>query len=283
MSRHDTAPKPPPKSQSKKQHSVPPLLKPYLVAYNILSALGWAYVLGLTLTHLFNLDGNAVQTHSKAATSVLSRFMSSLPKVLRSSATTLDSRLPSFLQPIYHRSSSTYLRVGTQTAIVQTFAVLEVVHVLLGWVRSPLQTTAMQVSSRLFLVWGIAEQFPAARSNPLYTSMVLAWSVTEIIRYSFYACNLLGKNPYVLLYLRYTTFYILYPLGASSEAFLTYATLPASWPLPGWRFPGAWRPTDYARAVLFCICWPGLYVMYTYMIAQRRKVIGKAPKTLKTS
>ena len=146
--------------------AVSPLLKAYLVAYNIFSALGWAYVLGLTLTHLFNLDGNAdaVQSHSKTATSVLSRFMSSLPKVLRST-TSVESRLPPFLQPIYHRSASTYLRVGTQTAIVQTFAVLEVVHVLLQWVRSPLQTTVMQVSSRLFLVWGIADQFPEVSSS----------------------------------------------------------------------------------------------------------------------
>jgi very-long-chain (3R)-3-hydroxyacyl-CoA dehydratase len=136
--------------------------------------------------------------------------------------------------------------------------------------------------------------------------MVLAWSMTEVIRYSFYACNILGKNPYVLLYLRYTTFYILYPVGASSEAFLTYATLPTSSPVPGWQswMQGMWKPMDYARAVLFAIWWPGnihffsfqpfhsspfffflsgLYVMYTYMIAQRRKVIGNAPKTLKTS
>ena len=95
--------------------------------------------------------------------------------------------------------------------------------------------------------------------------MVLAWSVTEIIRYSFYACNLLGKNPYVLLYLRYTTFYILYPLGASSEAFLTYATLPASSPVSGWRLAGTWKLTDYARAVLFSIWWPGnLFLLFVH-------------------
>ena len=144
-----------------------------MVAYNIFSAIGWAYVLGLTLLHLFNLDGNADagQTHLKAATSVLSRFVPSflsLPKVLRSTPTTLESRLPPFLQPIYQRSASTYLYVGTQTAIIQTFAVLEVVHVLLGWVRSPLQTTVMQVSSRLFLVWGITEQFPQVSSSLMH-------------------------------------------------------------------------------------------------------------------
>ncbi|KAF8894902.1 protein-tyrosine phosphatase-like protein [Gymnopilus junonius] len=148
-----------------------------------------------------------------------------------------------------------------------------------------MQTTAMQVSSRLFLVWGIVEQFPEVRSNPLFSSMVFAWSMTEVIRYSFYAFNLLGKNPYVLLYLRYTTFYILYPVGASSEAFLIYATLPKSSPIPGWQswLQGMWKPADYIRANLFAIWWPGLYIMYTYMLIQRRKVLGKNPKTLKTN
>ena len=79
--------------------------------------------------------------------------------------------------------------------------------------------------------------------------MVLSWAMTEVIRYSFYACSLVGMTPYTLLYLRYTTFYLLYPSGASSEAFLIYATLPA--------LEGIWKPTDYIRAGLFCIWWPG--------------------------
>ncbi|KAG9086392.1 hypothetical protein FRC07_013103 [Ceratobasidium sp. 392] len=99
--------------------------------------------------------------------------------------------------------------------------------------------------------------------------MVLAWSITEVIRYSFYAFNLAGKEPGILVYLRYTTFYILYPLGASSEAALIYATLPNSSP-----FSGNWTAYDLLRGFFFTIWWPGLYVMYTYMIKQRRKVLG---------
>ncbi|KAF4621163.1 hypothetical protein D9613_000611 [Agrocybe pediades] len=255
---------------SKDAKGAPFLLKTYLVTYNVLSAIGWAYVFGLTVTHLLNLDGKSdavYEPHTKTAT-----------------VQTLESRLPPLLQTIFHRATTAYTRVGVQTAFVQSFAFLEVVHVIFGWVRSPLHTTVMQVSSRLFLVWGITEQFPEVRSNPLYSSMVLAWSLTEIIRYSFYAFNLVGLNPRVLSFLRYTTFYILYPLGASSEAFLIYATLPSSSPIPGWQawIQGMWKPTDYARALLFAIWWPGLYVMYTYMIVQRRKVLGK-PKTLKTN
>ncbi|KAF8972977.1 PTPLA-domain-containing protein [Flammula alnicola] len=290
MSNHEATRTKTPQPASKRKHSVPVALKAYLIAYNVISALD-GHTCWASPAHLFNLDGNSdvvEAAQAKTATSVFTRFMTvfSLPKALRIlSPNTVESRLPPYLQPIYHRTGSVFSRVGATTAFVQTFAILEVVHALLGWVRSPLQTTVMQVSSRLFLVWGIAEQFPAVRSNPLYTSMVLAWSSTEVIRYAFYAFNLVGMNPYVLLWLRYTTFYVLYPLGAGSEAFLTYATLPSSSPVPGWHswLRGMWKPADYARAVLFLIWWPGLYVMYTYMISQRRKVLGKAPKTLKTS
>ena len=45
----------------------------------------------------------------------------------------------------------------------RSFAALEVIHVLLGWVRSPLVTTLIQVASRLYLIWGIADQFPQVR------------------------------------------------------------------------------------------------------------------------
>ncbi|KAF5386039.1 hypothetical protein D9615_002496 [Tricholomella constricta] len=283
MANQKTAPPVPPKLTSKTRKSPPTAVKYYLVAFNVVSALGWTYLLVLTLIHLFNLDGRSPSTTSAAsqtASSALSRFLSSF-SVFKSSglasAASLESRLPAALRPLYRRSTSTYTRVGTPTAVVQSLAVLEVVHVLLGWVRSPLQTTAAQVASRLFLVWGIVEQFASVRTNPIYTSMLLSWSTTEVIRYSYYAFNLLGSEPHVLLYLRYTTFFLLYPTGASSEAFLIYATLPASSPLPGWQswLHGMWKPTDYGRAALFVIWWPGLYVMYTYMIAQRRKVLGK--------
>ena len=275
----------------------------YLVIYNILSTIGWGYIFISTFIHVSNLDGSAITPPKTASSTILNLLKSS--GIISGS---IETHLPTWMQPVYQRSTSTFARVGTQTAFVQSFALLEVVHALLGWVRSPLQTTVMQVASRLFLVWGVIEQFENVRSceaavlmvtqffvqvrtNPLFASMVLAWSMTEIIRYAFYACNLLGFQPYVLLYLRYTTFYILYPVGAFSEAFLIYATLPKSSPLPGWqaRVQEMWKPTDYFRALMFCIWWPGmtcssrpsshstlytaLYVLYTYMIAQRRKVL----------
>jgi len=64
----------------------------------------------------------------------------------------------------------------------------------------------MQVASRLFLVWGIVNNFPAYTStSPAYSSMLVAWSVTEVVRYSFFATNLWtgGAVPPSLQWLRF--------------------------------------------------------------------------------
>ncbi|CAL1706585.1 unnamed protein product [Somion occarium] len=254
-----------------RKKNVPTFVKYYLILYNALSAIAWSYVLIGTLVHLFALDN----WRSPSLLSTLSRKRSSIP-YLSSAApflgfgssrfTWIESKLPVALVPVFRRATTTYARVGYQTAIIQSFAILEVVHALLGWVGSDPMTTLMQVASRYMLVWGIAPQYTAAQTTPFYASMVLSWSITEVIRYAHFAITLLGYEPYVLLYLRYTTFYLLYPTGASSEAFCMYATLPSS--------GEPWSLYDIFRAVLFGIWWPGLYVMYMHMVKRRRKVLG---------
>ncbi|KAF8588637.1 PTPLA-domain-containing protein [Ramaria rubella] len=246
------------------------VVRRYLVLYNALSSLGWSYVFLAVSAHLLgltDLSRAASAAVSPTATFALRRILSYIP-YLQSSAsitTQIQTRIPPSLVPLFDRARTTFTAVGWQTALVQSGATLEVVHSLLGWVRSPVTTTAMQVASRLILVWGITEQYESARNNPIYASMLLAWSMTEVIRYSFYAVNRLGLEPKWLLWLRYNTFYVLYPLGAGSEAALIFSTLPSH---------KAWNVWDYGRASLFLTWWPGLYVMYTYMIKQRKKVFG---------
>jgi very-long-chain (3R)-3-hydroxyacyl-CoA dehydratase len=55
--------------------------------------------------------------------------------------------------------------------------------------------------------------------------MLLAWSVTEVIRYGYFTFTLSGYSPGVMTWLRYNTFYILYPLGISSECWLIYSAI----------------------------------------------------------
>ena len=74
--------------------------------------------------------------------------------------------------------------------------------------------------------------------------MVLSWALMEIVRY---ALRLLNTTPAALRWLRYTTFFVLYPTGAGSEAFLAALTLPRG----GWP----WMWIDIARGMLLLV-WP---------------------------
>lgn len=264
--------------------ATPLYIKYYLLTYNVLSFLGWSSVLLLTLAHLLGLNISPFAPHSQPPSipAKQSSFFSSLlssksghfTHPARSSFLTIP--LPRPLVPFYARTKTTYASVGLLTAYVQSAATLELVHVLLGWVGSPLVTTAMQVASRLFLVWVITWGFEQVRSwrffaqaryslicnmcimhmqtrtNPFYTSMILCWSLTEAIRYSFYAFSLLPSvaTPKFLVYLRYTTFFVLYPLGAGSEAALIWASV---------HRQGKWGIIEWIRVAFFLIWWSGKY------------------------
>lgn len=78
----------------------------------------------------------------------------------------------------------------------------------------------MQIASRLLLVWAVTYPFPHLAASPAYASMLLAWSVTEVIRYSYFGMNVAASPPSGLTWLRYNAFFVLYPLGILSEVWL---------------------------------------------------------------
>ncbi|RIA98492.1 tyrosine phosphatase-like protein [Glomus cerebriforme] len=160
-----------------------------------------------------------------------------------------------------------YDRIGWILTLVQTGATLEIFHVLLGFVKSPLVTTIIQVASRLTLVWAIVNNFPEIRSHWAFASMAIAWSITECIRYAFYGLNLIGSQPGWLLWCRYTFFFILYPVGAGSESLLVFESLPYAIKIS--------QSFYWILVTLLFIYVPGFYTMYTHMIGQRRKTLGK--------
>lgn len=160
----------------------------------------------------------------------------------------------------------------------------------------------MQVASRLLLTWGIAYNFPqTTKYSPAYSTMLLAWSVTELIRYSYFVF-LLGSSGvprlwtwlrYVpshfisptrrcILYIvmtrftecliRYNTFFVLYPLGVASECWLVYSAIP-----PASKIDERY---GYALWGILATYIPGFYTLFTHMLKQRSKVM-KAAKTEK--
>jgi len=173
---------------------------------------------------------------------------------------------------LIHGSANVHAGVGEFTKWTQTMALLEVLHSAFGLVRAPIFTTLMQVASRLLLVWGIVNNFPnTTTASPFYASMLLAWSVTEVVRYSFFAMNLAtGEVPGFLQWLRYNTFFVLYPLGISSECWLVYKAIEPAM---------SWNPVyEYILKAILLVYIPGSYILFTHMMAQRRKVMrGKVP------
>ena len=56
--------------------------------------------------------------------------------------------------------------------------------------------------------------------------MLFAWTLTEIIRYSYYTLNLMNTNVGIITWLRYTLFIVLYPIGVTGELLCYYFALP---------------------------------------------------------
>ncbi|KAG0648976.1 3-hydroxyacyl-deHydratase [Hyphodiscus hymeniophilus] len=159
----------------------------------------------------------------------------------------------------------TYSGVGRFTKWTQTAALLEVIHAASGLVRAPISTTGMQVASRLLLVWGVVNNFPVLAKSSAYSSMLVAWSVTEVIRYSYFVLSLSGYQPRAVTWLRYNAFYMLYPLGISSECWLIFKAIE---PARRLRQEYAW----FLQLILLVYI-PGSYILFTHMMAQRRKVM----------
>jgi very-long-chain (3R)-3-hydroxyacyl-CoA dehydratase len=104
--------------------------------------------------------------------------------------------------------------------IAQSLALLEIVHAVTGWVRSPVGSTAAQVASRILVV---VLFFAFNADEHLRWTIIgfyvvsFAWTITELVRYSFYFLGLLESQPRWLLWMRYSFFILLYPIGVSGE------------------------------------------------------------------
>ncbi|CAI9111454.1 OLC1v1011676C1 [Oldenlandia corymbosa var. corymbosa] len=172
-----------------------------------------------------------------------------------------------------------YQAVEKPLLLAQSAAILEIIHGLVGLVRSPVSATLPQIGSRLYVTWGILWSFPEVRTHMLVSSLVISWSITEIIRYSFFGTKeALGSAPSWLQWLRYSTFLLLYPTGITSEVGLIYNALPyiKESGKYGVQLPNKWNFSfDYYYAAFAVLGSPH---MYTYMLGQRKKALSKSKK-----
>lgn len=180
-----------------------------------------------------------------------------------------------------------YYSIEKPLKFFQTGALLEVLHCAIGIVPSSVVLTAFQVMSRVFLTWAVTHSVKEVQSEDSVLLFVIAWTITEIIRYSFYTFSLLNHLPYLIKWARYTLFIVLYPMGVSGELLTIYAALPyvRKSGLYSISLPNKYNFSfDYhAFLILTMISYIPIFPqLYFHMLHQRRKILSPTEEQKKS-
>ncbi|XP_048477355.1 very-long-chain (3R)-3-hydroxyacyl-CoA dehydratase 2 [Rhincodon typus] len=95
-----------------------------------------------------------------------------------------------------------YYSIEKPLKFFQTGALLEILHCAVGIVPSSFVLTGFQVMSRVFLTWAVTHSVKQVQSEDSVLLFVTAWTLAEIVRYSFYTFSLLNHLPYVIKWAR---------------------------------------------------------------------------------
>ncbi|XP_010858287.1 PREDICTED: very-long-chain (3R)-3-hydroxyacyl-CoA dehydratase 1 [Bison bison bison] len=171
-----------------------------------------------------------------------------------------------------------YRSIQKTLKFFQTFALLEIVHCLIGIVPTSVLVAGVQVSSRIFMVWLVTHSIKPIQNEESVVLFLVAWTVTEITRYSFYTFSLLDHLPYFIKWARYNFFIILYPVGVAGELLTIYAALPyvKKTGMFSIRLPNKYNVSfDYYYFLLITMASyiPLFPQLYFHMLRQRRKVL----------
>ncbi|XP_001962506.2 very-long-chain (3R)-3-hydroxyacyl-CoA dehydratase hpo-8 [Drosophila ananassae] len=168
--------------------------------------------------------------------------------------------------------------------IFQNAAFVEILNASFGLVKSNPVVTGFQVFSRMMVVVGVVMATPHGQSLTGSAIALLAWAITEIIRYGYYALNIIKVVPHFVVFLRYTTFIVLYPIGVTGELLCfwwaqSYARENSVWSVV---MPNKWNATFSYFGFLWIVMLgyiPIFPQLYLHMFAQRRKILGGGSAT----
>eukprot|EP00049_Salpingoeca_infusionum_P014445 m.270182 g.270182 ORF g.270182 m.270182 type:complete len:776 (-) comp15677_c0_seq1:4347-6674(-) len=235
----------------------------YMIAFNATLAAGWSFVLLYTLASI--RIGNYAGKEGYTTVPGFGGFLA--------------------FDTAYTPTTFYYL------SIFQSFAVLEPFHVAFKLVGGTMFTAFFQVFSRMVVTWFICYVDQKGQYNYAYFLMLVAWSVTEVIRYNTYWLKIvLGTPPYFLKWCRYTFFIVLYPLGVYSEivtnlhaiSYLSNAQDEGKFNSDseedGYfvRLYTIYKILVWGLMALYPTVFPS---MYMYMFSQRKKQLGKPRPT----
>lgn len=159
---------------------------------------------------------------------------------------------------------------------------------MVGLVSSNPMVTLFQVASRVMVVCGVLIGVEGASESQGIHFLLFAWTITEIIRYSFYAFGIFGINVYPLVwcryniccakmnaeklknyFIRYTLFIALYPIGVTGELLCLYAASQIVAESKQWTYtmPNVWNFTfnyQYFLLIVMSLYVPCKYSLFFY-------------------
>ena len=164
-------------------------------------------------------------------------------------------------------------------------AFLEIIHSIIGLVKSSIFATSIQIIGRIIIV--VILQFFQSAVSQGYFLIYFAWSIVEIVRYTYYIMNLLQKDffkfniPYILIWCRYSFFVVLYPIGVSGEMITVWN---AKKDFNKYILYQTDKYTFTAADLIYPI-WifyiPALIYLYGYLFKQRKKVLNRLNNEIK--
>lgn len=172
-----------------------------------------------------------------------------------------------------------FIELGDHVKLLQTAAILEIIHAMIGLVRSNPMMTIAQTGGRLLVIWFPIHFISESQTSPGFSIMLFAWCLIEMVRYPFYAFNLVNLNVGILTWLRYTLFIVLYPMGLCGEVWCYIDALPilSTSKVLRMEMPNAYNFTFslYAVTILILLGYvPGFPPLYFHMFTLRKKVLG---------
>ena len=122
---------------------------------------------------------------------------------------------------LYYNQKAAYLVPLIRTLCTSSHFLmsLEPVHSFLKIANTSPIPSLIQVSARNVFIWGYLE----LKADTEYAyALLLAWSLAEIIRYTYYFSGTIGTIPYLFTWLRYSSFIVLYVTGVFVEILVCY-------------------------------------------------------------
>lgn len=110
-----------------------------------------------------------------------------------------------------------YDAVSDILASCQLAAFLEVIHPVFGIVKTGVLAPFMQVFGRNLVLFLVVVAHEELHKQAVVFGLFFVWSLIEVVRYPFYASQVVNKRIEPLIWLRYTMWIPLYPLGILFE------------------------------------------------------------------